>query len=68
MKANGVILNYEVHKLNSTTTLVAWAFTLQCALAYILSMSYFITFVAGGRQWRRFVLGIRTLSFMNMSL
>lgn len=37
MKANGVILNYVVEKLNTTNMLVGWAFTLQCAIAYMIS-------------------------------
>lgn len=37
MKANGVILNYVVEKLQTTNMLVGWAFTLQCAIAYMIS-------------------------------
>ncbi|KAJ8028683.1 Monocarboxylate transporter 12 [Holothuria leucospilota] len=37
MKANGVILLYVVEKLQTSHTLVAWAFTLQCALGFLVS-------------------------------
>ncbi|KAJ8044346.1 Monocarboxylate transporter 4 [Holothuria leucospilota] len=37
MKANGVILPYVVEKLQTSHTLVAWAFTLQCSLGFLIN-------------------------------
>lgn len=36
VKANGVILNDIVTRLNSTNSLVAWAFTLQNGIALLI--------------------------------
>ena len=37
MKANGVILDEMVQKLNTSNTLVAWAFAMQNGLSFMLS-------------------------------
>ncbi|KAJ8046632.1 Monocarboxylate transporter 12 [Holothuria leucospilota] len=37
MKANGVILAYTVRRFNTTNSSVSWVFTLQCAVAFLIT-------------------------------